>query len=88
MNKLKIKFVISTCPLLILPNFQVFSQNQHLYHFVINNKEQQAKIALVILVKEELHGRHKPLFSQRNLFRSNTIHTTKQNRISKERKRF
>lgn len=56
MNKLKIKFVIPTCLLLIQRNIQVLSQNQSLYRFVINKKEQQAKIALLTLVKEELHN--------------------------------
>ena len=54
MNKLKIKFVIPTCLLLIQRNIQVLSQNQSLYRFVINKKEQQAKFALLTLVKEEL----------------------------------
>jgi hypothetical protein len=47
-------FIISI--LLILPNIQVLSQNQSLYCFLINKKEQQAMIALLTLVKEELQN--------------------------------
>lgn len=57
MNKLKIKFVIPTCSLLILTNCQVLSQNQSLYRFIINKKEQQATFAPTALVKKELHDR-------------------------------
>ena len=54
MNKLKFRFLLPTCILLILPNFQVLSQNQHLYRFIINKEKQHAKVAFVTLVKEEL----------------------------------
>jgi hypothetical protein len=56
MNKLKFRFLLPTCILLIPPNFQVLSQNQSLYRFIINKKEQRAKFALVTLVKEVLHN--------------------------------
>jgi len=45
-------FIISTN--LKLPIIQILSQNQSSYRFIINKKEQQAIIALLILVKEEL----------------------------------
>ena len=45
-------FIISTN--LKLPKIQVLSQNQSSYHFIISKKEQQAKFALLTLVKEEL----------------------------------
>ena len=45
-------FIISTN--LKLPKIQVLSQNQSSYRFIISKKEQQAKIALLTLVKEEL----------------------------------
>ena len=45
-------FIISTN--LKLPKIQVLSQNQSLYRFIISKKEQQAKFALLTLVKEEL----------------------------------
>ena len=37
-----------------LPKIQVLSQNQSSYRFIISKKEQQAKFALLTLVKEEL----------------------------------
>ena len=45
-------FIISTN--LKLPKIQVLSQNQSSYRFIISKKEQQAKFALLTLVKEEL----------------------------------
>jgi hypothetical protein len=47
-------FIISTN--LKLPKIQVLSQNQSSYHFIISKKEQQAKFALLTLVKEELRN--------------------------------
>ena len=54
MNKLKYRFLLPTCILAILVNFQVLSQNQSSYCFIINKEKQQAKVALLTLVKEEL----------------------------------
>ena len=54
MNEHNVKCLFPTCLLLILPNIQVLSQNQSLYRFIINKKEQQAKFALLTLVNEEL----------------------------------
>ena len=48
-------FIISTN--LKLTKIQVLSQNQSSYHFIISKKEQQAKFALLTLVKEELPNR-------------------------------
>jgi hypothetical protein len=45
-------FIISI--LLKLPNIQVLSQNQSSNRFIISKKEQQAKFALLTIVKEEL----------------------------------
>lgn len=45
-------FIISTN--LKLPKIQVLSRNQSSYRFIISKKEQQAKFALLTLVKEEL----------------------------------
>ena len=47
-------FIISTN--LKLPKIQVLSQNQSSYRFIISKKEQQAKFALLTLVKEELRN--------------------------------
>lgn len=54
MNKIIDRYLFIISILLILPNIQVFSQNQSLYCFLINKKEQQAIIALLTLVNEEL----------------------------------
>jgi hypothetical protein len=48
-------FIISTN--LKLPKIQFFSRNQSSYRFIISKKEQQAKFALLTLVKEELPNR-------------------------------
>ena len=54
MNKLKIKFIIQTCLLLILPATQVLLQNRSLYRFIISKEEQKATFVLVVLVNEFL----------------------------------
>jgi len=64
MNKIIDRYLFIISILLKLPNIQVLSQNQSSYRFIINKKEQQAKIALLTLVKEELHnGEYKVAFS-------------------------
>jgi hypothetical protein len=54
MNKIIDRYLFIIYILPIPLNFQVLSQNHSLYRFVINKKEQQAKFALLTLVKEEL----------------------------------
>lgn len=64
MNKLKIKFVISTCLLLILPNIQVLSQNQSSYRLINNKSEELASSALKTLVNKVFpHSEYKVEFS-------------------------
>ena len=64
MNKLKFRFLLPTCILAILVNFQVLSQNQSSYRFIINKEKQQAKVAFLTLVKEELQdGEYKVEFN-------------------------
>lgn len=54
MNKLKIKFVFSTCLLLILPNIQVLSQNQSSYRLINNKSEELANSAFETIVNKVL----------------------------------
>ena len=54
MNKLKIKFIILTCLLLILPDTQVLSQKQSLYRFIFNKSKKPASVAFGTLVNEFL----------------------------------
>ena len=55
-------FIISTN--LKLPKILVLSQNQSSYRFIINKEKQQAKVAFLTLVKEELQdGEYKVEFN-------------------------
>jgi len=54
MNKIIDSYLFIISKNLKLPKIQVLSQNQSSYRFIISKKEQQAKIALLTLVKEEL----------------------------------
>jgi hypothetical protein len=73
MNKIIDRYLFIIYILPIPLNFQILSQNQSSYRFIISKKEQQAKFALLTLVKEELHnGEYKVEFNTspflRNLF--------------------
>jgi len=73
MNKIIDSYLFIISKNLKLPKIQVLSQNQSSYRFIISKKEQQAKFALLTLVKEELHnGEYKVEFNTspflRNLF--------------------
>jgi hypothetical protein len=54
MNKIIDRYLFIIYILPIPLNFQVLSQNQSSHRFIISKKEQQAKFALLTLVKEEL----------------------------------
>ena len=54
MKKIIDRYLFIISKNLKLPKIQVLSQNQSSHRFIISKKEQQAKIALLTLVKEEL----------------------------------
>lgn len=54
MNKIIDSYLFIISKNLKLPKIQVLSQNQPSYRFIISKKEQQAIIAFLTLVKEEL----------------------------------